>query len=247
MKKLIGLAMGLGIFAANAMGAVISPNDDTYIDESSGQQGLVHDAPTLASAGLFMKNQTGGFRRVVFMEYTIPNVTATAATFNATYFRSATAGATGAFTMQVAGSSTPASFDETTLTWTNALAAGGINNFTYNALGTAALSGGNGTGTSSQQQDVVPNIPISIDILAYFNAHPGETITFKLTSITSSSSTTAGGTLQDREQSRVMTSTNVSGQVPAAPFISYETVPEPAAALLLLGCLPMLRRRNVAG
>jgi len=234
------------ILAGTVSAVIISPNDDAYIDET--QQGTTHDAPTLAAAGVFMKNQTN-FRRAGFMEYTIPNVTASAATFNATYFRSQTGGSTGAWTFRLSGTTTAAAFDETILTWTNANASGGINSasFTYGQIGSdVALSGGNGTGTGGQLQDVVPNVPVVIDILTYFNAHQGQTIVFKLNSVSSSGSSTAGGTFQDREQSRSMTANNgPPGAVPDAPFISY--VPEPATALLLAGGLLMLRRRRTAG
>jgi hypothetical protein len=242
MRKIVPTVVALGILGAcispgTALAVKISPNDDTYIDQVNPNR--VSDAPSLAAAGLYMKYSTGQ-NRAVFMEYTIPSVAATTATFNATYFRAQKVGVTtGAWTMQVAGSTTPASFDESTLTFNIAKAAGGIDTYTYSPLGTAALPGGNGTGTTSQQQDVVPNIPISMDITAYFNAHLGETITFKLNSLTNGD---YGGSLQDREQSRVMTSTNVAGQIPDAPFIEY--VPEPAAGLLLLAAMPLLRRRT---
>ncbi len=225
--------------AGQSYGLIISPNDDTFINEQA--KDAVQDAPTLAAAGIFMKNQSG-FRRAGFMEYTIPNVTATSATFNATYFRSQTAGSTGAWTFRLAGSTTAASFDETLVTWNNANAAGGINSATYvyNQTGIVggdvALGGGN-SGTDGK--DVTPNVPVSVDITAYFNAHQGQTIVFKMTSISSSSSTTAGGSFQDRELSRSMTGT---GAIPAGPFIEY--VPEPASlTLLVLGSAWVLRRR----
>lgn len=231
----------VAVVTGAAPAATISANDDTYIDQVN--PGSVRDAPTLASAGLYTKTSSGQ-NRSIFMEYTIPNVTAASATFNATYFRSQRVGVTaGAWTLDIAGSTTPAAFDESTLTYTIANQAGQINDpltYTYSSLGTVNLPGGNGTGTTSQQQDVVPNIPISLDITAYFNAHQGETITFKLRSTTSGD---YGGSLQDREQSRVMTSTNVAGQIPAAPFIEYTPVPEPATALLLAGGAFLLRRR----
>lgn len=227
--------------ASWASAITIYPNDDTFIDETA--KDTVRDAPTNPAAGIFMKNQTG-YRRAGFMEFTIPNVTVTSATFNATYFRSQTAGSTGAWTFRLAGSATPADFDENTLTWNIANATGGINNsasYTYNQTGIVggdvALSGGN-SGTDGK--DVTPNVPVVVDITAYFNAHKGETIVFKMTSIAASNNSTAGGSFQDRELSRSMTAT---GAIPAGPFIEY--IPEPAAGLLLVvGSLGLRRRRR---
>jgi hypothetical protein len=227
------------VLVSSASALTILPNDDTFIDETA--QGSVRDAPTYATAGLYMKNQSG-YRRVVFMEYTIPNVTVTSATFNATYFRSQSAGSTGAWTFRLIGSTTPAQFDETTLTWTNANAAGGINSsaYVYNATGIVgneiALGGGN-SGTDGK--DVTPNVPIVVDITPYFNAHKGETIVFKMNSISGSANANAGGSFQDRELSRSMTQ---GGAIPAGPFIEY--IPEPATALLLIVGSLALRRRG---
>lgn len=223
--------------AASAL--VITPNDDTYINESTGYKDTVHDSPIPAGSnntitGIYLKGASGT-RRAGFMEYTIPNHAVTSATFNLTYFRSQSAGTAGNWTFRLLGSNAPASFDENTLTWNTAVAAGGINSsaYVYNQLGSdVALQGGN----SGDGKDVTPNVPVSIDITAYFNAHQGETVTFKLSCVTTSSG--GGGSFQDRELSRSMG----SGAVPAGPFIEY--IPEPATALLLvLGSLGLLRRR----
>jgi hypothetical protein len=231
MRK-IGIAgVTLGLLTTALTSTVwaikISPNDDTYVQANNA--GANFDNPTqgapLSTGGLLMKNQTGQ-QRVSFIEYTIPNVPATSATFNATYFRSWTAGTS--WTFRLLGVTT--SFDETTLNFTNYQGTA-LQNGPFTTLTTPDLNmpGGN------SGQDVVPPVAIVVDITSFFNANLGQTVVFRCVSTSSASNGNAGGSFEDRELSR-------TGNPNYAPFIDY--VPEPATLLLLLAALPMLRRRT---
>jgi hypothetical protein len=230
MRRIATVAVILGLTSAllgPASAAVILPNDDTYVSAASA--GTNYDNPNpgvlLGTAGLLMKNQTGN-QRVGFIEFTIPNVPATSATFNALYIRSWAAGTS--WTFRLLG--TVDSFDETTLTFTS-YNASTLKTDTYTTLTAADITmpGGN------SGQDVSPPIWTTVDITSFFNANLGQTVVLKCTSTSSTSNGNAGGTFEDREGSR-------TGVVANGPYIDF--VPEPAAALLLvLGSLGLLRRR----
>lgn len=221
-KRLAGAVLLGALWAGSASGAIIYANDDTYLDQQNGNTN--RDNPgtgLLSTAGILMKNQTGQ-QRIGLMEFTLPNTAVTGATINVYYFRSWSAGV--AWTMQISGKA--ASFDETTITWNNA---SGITGGTTNIGPVQNMPGGN------SGQDVVPGLWYSVDMTSFFNANLGQTVTLVLRSTSSTSSGTAGGTVEDREASRTGNTANV-------PYISY--VPEPASALLLLGALPLIRRRR---
>lgn len=227
MRRLAMAGLTLAVSSAlvtSASAAIISPNDDTYIDQQNAN--TIRDNPgtgLLSTGGMLMKNQTGQ-QRIGLIEFTLPNVDVTAATINVHYFRSWTAGT--AWTMQISGK--VASFDETTMTWNTA---SGITGGTTSIGPVQNMPGGN------SGQDVVPAIWYSVDMTSFFNTNKGQTVTLVLRSTSATNNGNAGGTVEDREGSR-------TGNAANGPYVSYTAVPEPTTMLLLIGALPMLRRRR---
>jgi hypothetical protein len=197
-----------------ASAIVISPNDDTYLDQTASTTVRDND-------GIVIKGQTGS-ARIGCMEFTLPDVTVTSATLNFLQVRSWTAGVS--WILQVTGKQI--AFDENTITYGNST----LNTST----GVTAIGGPLTMVGGNSGQDVSPPVWRNVDMTSFFNANKGTTVTlfFKCTDTGSS---TKGGTIEDREGSR-------TGSVANAPYIDY--VPEPAAGLLLvLGSLGLLRRR----
>lgn len=231
-KKLAGAVLLGALWAGSASGAIIAPNDDTYVRASSSARGINYDMPGGSGAGgLLMKNQTGD-QYVTLIEYTIPNTAVTSATFNATYFRSWASNVAWSFRLQ----GVVASFDESTLTYNTGYSGSALQNGPFTVLTGADIAMPGGT-TGVGNQDLDPPILITVDITSFFNANLGQTVSFRCASTTSSSIGNAGGSFEDRELSR-------TGNANYAPFLAYTPVPEPASALLVLGALPLIRRRR---
>lgn len=152
----------------------------------------------------------------------MPDVTVTSATFNMYHFRSWAAGVS--WTFQLAGRQ--ASFNENTITWSNA---GGITTGAVNIGPALSMPGGNG----GDGKDVVPAQWRQVDLTSFFNANKGTTVTLVLKC--TSTGTDQGGSIEDREGSR-------TGNAANGPYIEY--VPEPATLALLAAGLGMAFRRK---
>jgi hypothetical protein len=226
MLGLIGaLTAVVLVGAGQAFALVITANDDTYLDQTAST--TVRDYPgTAQTGGILMKGQTGS-QRIGIIEFTLPNVDVTSATFNMLHFRSWTAGVS--WVAQVFGK--VASFDENTITWGNSPGVGdvGAGSGAVQLGSDLTMAGGN------SGQDVVPAQWRSVDMTSFFNANKGQTITIVLKNKDNSS--TRGGTVEDREGAR-------TGNIANAPYIDY--VPEPATLGLMVIGLGMLARRRAA-
>lgn len=203
----------------SAMAIMIAPNRDTYVDESA--QTTVRDYPTDATGGITMKGQSGA-RRIGLVEFTIPNVTATSATFNFLHIRSWAAATS--WTFQLLGRQI--GFDETTITWANGSAV-------YTSTGATTIGSALTMAGGNSGQDLVPPQLKSVDMTTFFNANKGAVVTLIMRCTSTGSS--QGGTAEDQEGAR-------TGNPANGPYISY--VPEPVSMLLLLAGLPMIRRRS---
>jgi len=211
--------------ASWASAITILPNDDTYLDQVNANS--VRDYPSLQpSAGILMKGQSSNVR-IGIIEFTLPNVEVTSATFNMLHIRSWAAGTS--WTLR--GWAKVADFDENTITWSNSPGVGDTGTGTGAVrIGTDLTMPGGNSG-----QDVSPPQWRNLDMTSFFNDHRGETITVVLKCTSTGSS--QGGTIEDREGSR-------TGNPANSPYIDY--VPEPAVGLLLvLGSLGLLRRRPI--
>ena len=82
---------------------------------------------------------------------------------------------------------------------------------------------------------MVPDQWRTVDVTSFFNAINGATVVFVLKNTDNNSQ--KGGTIEDREGAR-------TGNPANAPYVEFTAVPEPAAGLLLLAGLPLLRRRS---
>lgn len=212
------------IVVGPAWGLTITPNDDTYIDETS--KDAVRDAPTLASAGILMKGQSGS-RRVGLIEFTLPDVEVTEASFNMYHFRSWAAGSANNWNFQLSGKL--GEFDENTMTFNISSAQSFTSGTT--AIGPVLAMPG-GTGTS---QDVIPAQWRTVDVTEFFNLNKGQTITLVLRC--TSTGANQGGTIEDREGSR-------TGDPANGSYIAYTPVPEPATLWGVgLAALAFARRR----
>ncbi len=207
----------------SALGAKIVPNDDTYLDQTAAT--TVRDYPGVSqTGGILMKGQTSN-QRIGIIEFTLPNIEVTSATFNMLHIRSWAAGTS--WLLRVYGK--VASFDENTITWANSPGVGDTTGLTPLAPDLTMVGGNSG-------QDVVPPQWRTVDITTFFNTYKGQTITLVLKN--PDNNTSKGGTIEDREGAR-------TGNPANGPYIDYTPVPEPMSLLLLAGGLGLsLRRRR---
>ena len=79
-------AVVVGLCAVGAWATMITPNDDTYLDQSSSN--TVRDYPGVGqTGGILMKGQTGS-QRIGILEFSLPNTDVTSASLNMLHFRS---------------------------------------------------------------------------------------------------------------------------------------------------------------
>lgn len=206
------------VSAGPSYGAIILPNDDTYLNQSAST--TVQDAPTNPLGTIVMKGQTNS-QRIGIIEFTLPNVTVTSASFNMLHIKSWAAGVT--WQLQVSGKQ--GSFDENTITYSNA---SGITTGTTN-IGSALTMAGGPTGS----QILNPPVWRNVDMTSFFNANKGTTVVLVLKN--TDNATNKGGTIEDREGT-------FTGNAANAPYVEY--VPEPATLVLLTSGLGLVMRRR---
>lgn len=192
----------------------IAPEQDSYINNTSGSRDVNYDSPGPNTTGLLVKGQSGA-ERFSYMQFTLGGSTVTSATLWLYYYRSWTTG--NSWTLRVAGRQD--SFDETLITWNNTATT--LRSTTpplpsYTTILSALLLPG---GVGSQDVGTWQGI----DMTTFYNAHLGQTVVIRLTNTDNDGN--KGGSFEDREGSR-------TGDPLKAPYIAVDVANIPPTASL---------------